>query len=183
MKKLFALFLLTAAAVCAQSDTDTIDLRSRGKLTLFLPDTWKMDVGEFGDRAVVTLQPTNGANASCEITITFPEQDRLSSKAKLKLETEVKAAPIAASSVEGKAVARELNTRAGTGFYCNFTDPELVGRKPEKGKYKVMTAGLIRIAPNVLAEFAIMADDFRSAPYQDVLGALEGMEYAPAGRR
>ncbi len=183
MKKIFVLLFLTAAAVFAQSDSDTVNLRSRGTLTLFLPETWRMSVGEFGDRAIVTIEPLNEANATCTITITYPEQDRLSTKAKLRMQTEVSLAPIAGGSVEGKAVARELNTRAGTGFYCSFTDPELIGRKPEKGKFKVMSAGLIRIAPDIVAEFSIMADDFRGTPYQDLLGALEGMEHKPARRR
>ena len=65
----------------------------------------------------------------------------------------------------------------GYGFYCSFTDPDLRGRPPEKGNYKVMSTGKIRLAPDVLLDVSIMADDFRDEPYQQLLGAVEGMDY------
>ena len=50
----------------------------------------------------------------------------------------------------------------GFGFYCNFTDPELRGKPPEKGNYKVMSVGKIRLAPDVMLEVSISADSFHS---------------------
>ena len=39
----------------------------------------------------------------------------------------------------------------------------------------MMSAGKIRLAPDVLLDVSIMADDFRDEPYQQLLGAIEGM--------
>jgi hypothetical protein len=45
-----------------------------------------------------------------------------------------------------------------------------------------MSVGRIRLAPDILLEISISADGFRDAPYQQLLGAIEGMEFRPGGR-
>lgn len=175
----FVLFLLAVLPARA----DTIDLRSHGTLTLFLPDGWTVNTGDYGDRAIVTIEPKGDDNAKGSITITFPQQDEFATKAKLKKRVETDGAELAARCVEGKPVGKEILVRQGFGFYCNFTDPELVGKPPQKGNFKTVSAGLIRVAPNVLVEFSIMSDGFRAPSYQDLLGAIEGMEYSAARRR
>jgi hypothetical protein len=178
LKQIFALALLFTGGLL-RAQTDTIDLRSHGSLTLYLDDNWKVGTSEFGDRVIVNIEPKDDTNATCTMTITFPEQDRLSTKAKLKTQVEVSSRVYEESSVEGKSVARELNTQAGYGYYCSFTDPELVGKPPQKGNFKTISVGMVHVTPDVLIEFGINADGFRSEPYQQLLGALEGMEYKP----
>lgn len=182
MKKLFALLLLAATVLHAQSGS--IDLGAHGKLALYIDDAWKIDVADYGDRQLVTVSPKGDINASCAITITFPEADRLETKSRLKQRAEIDATKYADGSVEGKAVGREFTLASGYGFYCNFTDPALVGKPPVKGDYKTMTVGLIHLAADVLVEVAISADGFKSEPYQRLLGMIEGMEFTPprAGR-
>jgi hypothetical protein len=175
MKTFLVLLLLSAGLLRAQSET--VDLRSHGKLTLYISDDWKLSTSDFGDRAIVTIEPKDDTvNANVTMTITFPEEDKLSTKAKLKQEVENAAAQMAEGSVEGKAVAKEMKVRTGFGFCCSFTDPDLIGKPPQKGNYKVLSVGLIHLAPDILAEISIGADSFRGQPYQDLLGALEGME-------
>ena len=175
MKKFLALFVLTAAGLFAQSQK--IDLGSHGRINLYLDDSWKFEVADYGDRHMVTVAPKGDANASCVLTITFPEQDRLETKKRLALRVEINGEPIAGQSVEGKAVAREFALQTGYGFYCNFTDPELVGKKSEKGNFKTISAGLIHLASDVLIEVTISADGFKSEPYNQLLGMIEGMEF------
>lgn len=180
MKRLFALFLLTTVALCAQSET--LDLGSRGRLTIYLPGDWRIDTTNFARQGSMTISPKKeDVNASCTIVITSPEGDRFDTKPRLKLRVEADCRNLAEGSVEGKAVAREFALGSGYGFYCSFTDPDLRGQPPQKGNYKVMSSGKIRLAPDVLVEVNIMADDFRGEPYQQLLGAVEGMEYV-AGR-
>ena len=181
MKKLFALLLLTAAGLFGQMQK--LDLGSHGRLTLYLDDTWKIETGDYGDRQMVTIVPKGEANASCSLTITFPEQDRLDTKKRLNLRVEVNGQPLAERSVEGKSTAKEFSLQTGFGFYCNFTDPELVGRPPEKGNFKTLSVGLIHLAADVLIEVTISADGFNSEPYQQLLGMIEGMEFTPPGKR
>ena len=180
MKKFLALFLLTTACLFAQ--TQTIDLGPHGRINFYIDDGWKFDVTDYGDRRMVIVTPKGDANASCSLTITFPEEDRLDTKKRLSLRVEINGEPIAAQSVEGKAIAREFSLQSGYGFYCNFTDPDLIGKPPEKGNFKQMSVGLIHLAPDVLIDVGISADGVNSEPYQQLLGMIEGMEFAPAGR-
>lgn len=180
MKKILALFVFTAAGLFAQSQT--LDLGSHGRIDLYISDDWKFEVGDYGDRKLVTVAPKGSANASCSLTVTYPEQDRLDTPKRLALRVEINAQPIAAQSVEGKTVAKPFSLRTGYGFYCNFTDPELVGKKPEQGNFKNMTVGMIHVASDVLIEVTISADGFTSEPYQQLLGMIEGMEFTPAGK-
>ena len=180
MKMLPVLLLFTAASLFAQSQK--IDLGPHGGINLYIDDTWKFDVADFGDRRIVSVTPKGGANASCSLTITFPEQDRLDTKKRLSLRVEINGEAFAGQSVEGKAIAKEFALQNGFGYYCSFTDPELVGKPPQKGNFKTISAGLIHLASDVLIEVAISADGFNSEPYQQLLGMIEGMEFARASQ-
>jgi hypothetical protein len=180
MKKLLALFVFTAAGLFAQSQK--IDMGSHGRLNLYIDDSWKFDIADYGDRQMVTVAPKGDVNASCVLTITYPESDRLDSKKRLALRVEINGEPIAGQSVEGKAVAREFALQSGYGFYCNFTDPDLVGKRSEKGNFKTISAGLIHLASDVLIEVTISSDGFKTEAYNQLLGMIEGMEFEKGGK-
>jgi hypothetical protein len=178
MKKLFVLLLLSAVGVFAQAEK--LDFGAHGKLTIYIADNWSFETSDFGDRRIVKIVPkSSSVNANLEMTITFPETDRFDTKARLKMRVEIDAMKFADQSVEGKARGQEFSLGAGYGYYCPFTDPNLVGKKPEMGNYKTISVGMIRLAPDVLLEVSISADGFNSEPYQQLLGAIEGMEFKP----
>jgi len=175
MKNLLLLFCLTAAGLFAQPAT--INLGSRGQLTLFFSGDWDITGTEMGGQATLTINGKGSVNATCTIAVSFPEKDVFNTKARLKQRVEVDAMTVAEGSVEGKPAPREFTLTSGFGFYCSITDASLRGKPPEKGNYKVASFGKIRLAPDVLVDVQIMADGFRDAPYQELLGAIEGMEY------
>lgn len=178
MKKLL-LFLCLALPLAAQ--VETLDFGSRGRLTIYLPGDWKVATTNMAGTYTVNITPKKeGVNASCTIAVTFPASDRFDTKARLKLRVEADAYGLAEGSVEKRAIAREFTLTTGMGFYCNFTDPDLRGQPSQPGNYKVTSVGKIKLAPDVLVDVQILADGFRDAPYQELLGAIEGMEY---GRR
>lgn len=178
MKRFLALFFFSAACLFAQ--VETLDFGSRGKLTIYLPGGWTIDSTNFANQGTFIIKPAKeSVNATCTIAVTFPEKDSFDTKARLKLRVEADGFSMAEQSVERKAVAREFNLAKGYGFYCSFTDPDLRGKPPEKGNYKVISLGKIRYSPTVLVDVSISADGFRDAPYQDLLGAIEGMEFSP----
>ena len=182
MKKLFALSFLFVA--CAFAQVETLNFGSRGKLTLYLPGDWKVASTDMAGTYTVTLTPKKeSVNASCTIAVTFPEFDRYDTKNRLKVRVEADAYGHAEGSVEGKAIAKEFSLTNGYGFYCSFTDPELRGKPSQPGNYKVMTVGKVRLSPEVLVDVQMMADGFRDEPYQQLLGAIEGMEFTPGRRR
>ena len=178
MKKFPALLLLTAA--CAFSQVETLNLGSHGQLTLYLLGDWKVNSTNIADQFSIMIEPAKeSANCSCKIEITFPQSDLYSTKAKLKLRAEADCKQFEEESVEGKAYARELslNVPGGYGFVCNFTDSSLRGKPSQPGNFKVVTAGKIRLAPDVLVDVFIGADAFKDENYQQLLGAIEGMEF------
>jgi hypothetical protein len=176
MKKYLALLVLTAATALAQTE---INLGAHGKISLFLIGEWKVDVSDLGDRTV-TIKPKNpDINADCTLTILHPDQDLYARKDKLKMRVEIDSAPYADQSVEKKAVAKPFDVKTGFGYHCDFTDPDLIGKPPQPGNYKTLSTGLIRLAPDVLVQVVIEADGFTSEPYQQLLGAIEGMDFTP----
>lgn len=179
------LLLLLGTLSCAFGQVETIDLGSRGQITLYLLGEWKADVSTIGGNTTLTISPSReSVNASATLAISFPEVDRLETKSRLKLRVETDAYNLAEESVEGRAVAREFHLPAGImGFYCSFTDRNLRGQPPQKGNYKVMSLGKIKLAPDVLVDVQIKADGFRDEPYQQLLGAIEGMEFKPGSGR
>ena len=182
MKKLFALSFLLAT--CAFAQVETLDFGSRGKLTLYLPGDWKVASTDMAGTYTVTLTPKKeSVNASCTIAVTFPDVDRYDTKNRLKVRVEADAYGMAEGSVEGKAIAKEFSLTKGYGFYCSFTDPELRGKPSQPGNYKVMSIGKIRLSPEVLVDVSMAADGFRDEPYQQLLGAIEGMEFTPGRGR
>jgi hypothetical protein len=184
MKKFLALFLFAAA--CASAQVHTLDFGSRGKLTLYLLGDWKVSETSIADQHSLTFQPAKeSANASGKIEVTFPEVDRFDTKARLKLRVEADCRGYEEESVEGKAYAKEfsLNVPGAFGYYCSFTDRNLRGRPSKPGDYKVVSAGKVRISPQILVDVFIGADAFRDEAYQQLLGAIEGMEFKPGRGR
>ncbi len=179
MKRLIALFCLTAALASAQEQV--LDFGSHGRLSLFLLGDWKATVINMAGQYEMTLTPKDdNINASCSFKVSYPDVDRYDTKARLKLRVEADCAPYTEQSVEGKAYAREFTLSTGYGYYCNFTDAALRGaKKAPPGEFKVVSAGKIRLAPDVLIEVFIGADSFKDEAYQQILGAIEGMEFKP----
>jgi len=186
MKKLLLVLSFLFVSLLARAQiVETLDFGPRGKLTLYLLGEWKVDSTNFARQGSMTISPTKeSVNASCTLTVSFPEADRLETKARLKLKVEADAYNLAEGSVERKAVAREFNLSSGAmGFYCSFTDPDLRGQPSQKGNYKVTSIGKIKLAPDVLVDVQILADGFRDEAYQQLLGAIEGMEFRPGSGR
>ena len=182
MKKLSTLFLLTVS--CALGQVETLDLGPRGKLTIYLPGDWTVNSTRNTEQITMTISPRKEAvNASGTVIVTFPDVDRFDTKARLKLRVEADCHGYAEESVERKAIGREFTLRTGYGFYCSFTDPKLRGKPMEKGNYKVLSAGKIRLTPDVLVDVSFMGEGFSDEAYQQLLGAVEGMEFSPGRGR
>ncbi len=182
MKKLCTLFLLTLSGALGQ--VETLDFGPRGKLTIYLPGEWNVITTRNTEQITMTIAPKKeSVNAAGSVIVTFPDVDRLDTKARLKLRVEADCQVYIEESVERKALAREFSLRTGFGYYCSFTDPKLRGKPMEKGNYKVLSAGKIRLTPEVIVDVSFMAEGFSDEAYQQLLGALEGMEFSPGRGR
>ena len=150
MKKLLAVLFLTVA--CAWAQEQTLNLGSRGRVTMYLLGDWKATVIDMAGQYEVTFAPKDeNINASASFKVSYPETDRFDTKARLKLRVEADCAHFIEQSVEGKAYAREFVIGTGFGYYCNFTDAALRGaKKAPPGEFKVVSQGRIRLAPDIL---------------------------------
>jgi hypothetical protein len=176
--------LLVFFVLTLQGQEHVMDLGTRGKLTLYLLGDWKATVINMAGQYEVTFTPRSDAvNASGSFKISFPEVDRLDTKARLKQRVEVDGAPFASQSVEGKAYAQEFSVGTGYGYYCNFTDAALRGKRAPPGEFKVVSAGKVRVTPEIVVDIFLGADAFRDAAYQQLLGAIEGMVFTPGRGR
>lgn len=184
LRKFLAVVFLAAATVIVHAQEQVLDFGPHGKVTMYLLGNWKATVINMAGSYELTLAPYNESiNASCSFKVSHPDVDRYDTKARLKLRVEADCAPYAEQSVEGKAYAKEFVIGTGYGYYCNFTDAALRGKPAPPGEFKVVSAGKIRVAPDVLIEVFIGADSFKDEPYQQLLGAIEGMEFKPGRGR
>src|SRR5581483_5773129 len=176
MKKLLFGLLLVAGAL--RAEPTVLDLGARGQLTIYLPDGWKVATTDMAGQMTVNIDPEDDAiNANCSLIITMPEKDHFDTKSRLKLRVEADCAPYIEQSVEGKAIAQEFTLTTGFGYYYTFTDPALRGKPAEKGNFKVLSVGKIHLAPDVLMDLSIGSEGIREKSYQQLLGAIEAMEY------
>lgn len=178
MKKLFALFLFVAASLSAQ---ETLDLGPYGKLTFYLLGDWQKSLSTIGRGTELTITSTKeSTNAKCTIAVTILDKDQFDTKTKLKTQVEIDGEGFAQQVGEVRPYAKPLNVAAGYGFACEFTDPALKGKPVKPGDYKVVAVGKIRINSKVLLDVFIGSEGFSTEAHQQLLGALEGMEYTPA---
>jgi len=171
--------LLSCLLLAATAGAETFDLRERGRLEIFAAGDWKITGEDLGDRLEIILTPTRGANAGARLVVNLTEKDEHNTKALLRARVLVLCQPIAEEHGVRKPTAEPFYSRQGFGYHCSFTDPELVGKPPEKGNYKHVTYGVVRLAPRVYVAVTILADDFAGPDYQALLGAVEGMELHP----
>lgn len=179
MSKLTALLLALCLVVPAWAES--YRLRDFGELTLDFPPDWTSESDNLPDRFEVAVQtPNPSTNASARFTVLFSiEEGALDTKAKVRAHVTQSLTPVAAASVEKKVALKEFRLKQGYGFYCNLTDASLVGRESIPGVSKVMSMGVIRLAPNVVIAVTILADDFKSEEYKQLLRTVESVRFTP----
>lgn len=184
MTKLFALFFLSSVGAFAQMHT--FDLGPYGRLTIYLAEDWRIEDRSMAKQGAIMFKPKKESiNATCTLNISYPDKDRFETKSRLKLQVEADSLRFAHQLGEERAYATELmlTVPGAYGYYCNFTDPERRGKPSEKDNFKVISLGKIRLTPQILIDVQILADGFKELPYQQLLGAIEGMEYTPGRGR
>lgn len=179
MRRLAA-FLFLAALTAATGWAARFQVGDLGELRVVAAGDWKITAEDLGDKLEITIAPTGKANATAAIRVNLVPDVRFETKGKLREHVRKASELLLETAVEKKVVLQDYYRTAGYGCYCQFTDPERLGKLPEKGNYTVMSAGLIRLATGVIASVTILADDFLSPEYQNLLGAVEGMEFRPA---
>ncbi len=175
-----SLLLLVLAGGTGRAET--IDLREAGRLDIFVAGEWKITSDDMGDRFAVMIVPKLHSLAAARLTVNLLATDEPNTKFKLRQRVFEVCQQFVEKSVERKVTLQEIYRREGFGFYSSFTDPELAGKPPKPDKFKVASYGVVRLAPKVYVSMQIFSDDVTGAPFQALLGAVEGMELRPPRR-
>lgn len=158
---------------------ETFDLRGIGRLNIYAFGDWKITGEDLGDKFEIRIEPKSDANAGAVVSIGLVPDHRFDTPGKMRERVIAVCERVAETSVEKKAVLHGFYRKQGFGYYCRFTDPDRVGKPPVRGDFKIISAGMVLLSPGIVATVNIMADDFDGQPYQELLGAIEGMEFEP----
>lgn len=77
------------------------------------------------------------------------------------------------SSVEGKAIVRDLKLKQGIGAVASFADASLVGKPKKPGDAKALASGMIILKPGLLGVVSMFMDDAQGPDAEKMLQALE----------
>jgi len=123
---------------------DTVALGKHGQFDIAVPLGWDCSAeGEPGVGRGITLRPKGSANAQCLITLMYLPQPTHMGKERIRQNFAKACEPIAAGSLEGKAILQEFALAHGYGVYSVFTDASLAGQPVSPGNYKVPEAGMV----------------------------------------
>jgi hypothetical protein len=175
MRTISALAVFVFVALAAEAED--FRLPDVGTLKIVAAGDWKIGGEDMGDRFELVIVPGNErTNAACRISINLNGPAELNSKTALRERVVEAIKPQLAKSVEKRVVPEQFYSRQGFGYHVTLTFPERVGKPLERGKFRLQTLGLVHLAPRLIASVTILADDVLSEEYQQLLGAVEGME-------
>lgn len=132
---------------------------------------------------IVTLAPSANVHASMLMTVT------LSPKPQPMMREKDKAGAVAASqdfvptSVEKRAVPRELsvaNSGTGFGYCCILAEASRVGKPVEFGQYLMVAMGRIQLRDDVSVAVGMTSDDEQEADFKAMMKSVETAAVTPA---
>jgi hypothetical protein len=176
---LLTLALLTVLAVTGAAEK--LDLGSGKSAQVSVPDTWKkagLPPTAPGLPAVGTTiryVTKNGSNDAVLITLLSVPDDRFAESDNLQALIEESTQQFAAGSVEGKAILKEIRIAGKSGYYCTFTDANLVGQPTAPDDYKTLTSCFVYLGDEVLLTATVFSDDVSGKAYADGLRLLKSL--------
>lgn len=163
----------------SEGKAETIVLPKLGSLRLTLPVGWVrgnllVDDLSFQDAVSYTVSffSSTDPNSNCLISLMAPPKPPANVE-ELHVALADATNSIAPSSVEGKAVVRDLKLKQGMGAVASFTDASLVGKPVEAGNAKALASGMLVLKPGTLGVVSMFMDDARGPDAEKMLQALE----------
>lgn len=176
---LLILALLTLLAVTGAAEK--IDLGSGKFVQISVPDTWKaapLPPSAPGMPAVGTnirYITKDGSNDAVLITLLTVPDDRFAESDNLQAIIEESTQQFAAGSVEGKVILKQIRIAGKSGYYCTFTDANLVGKPTTKDDYKTLTSCFVYLGDEVLLTATVFSDDVAGKAYAEGMRLLQSL--------
>ncbi len=156
------------------------DLGGHGILSVNVPEKWTVkgapaarpDGTQIG--YAFTIKPLNDANAKCLLTFSYvndarPDRERIRNKVLAACED------FTAGSVEKKKTLKYFLLKQGYGAYCVFTDASLIDKKPKRGDYKAMGAGIVQLSDDLLGAVSLFADDGNGKEFRTMIEVINSL--------
>jgi hypothetical protein len=178
MKVWAAVWLLLAAA---GGWADAFPLPNGGQLELFPVGKWRLGTEDIGEIRFILMPENPRINARAVYSIGTEGGDEYPTDEKLREQMTRVAERLLAGGefVERRPVVKPLFPPQGFGYYTVMTDRRLVGRPTVPGDYKVVSLGMIRLAPGVMLKIQVLGESEEDPAYQQLLGIAEGAIYTP----
>jgi hypothetical protein len=166
-------FFLALLTLSLPIHAETVDLGPRGKFSITPPKDWTCSVTKEQDNGcAIMLTPPESVNARCLINIVFVPKEEPMTKDDVRDKVLLIADQFVEASVEKKKDLRDFALTTGYGYYCLFTDASLVGKPPEKEKYKIVAVGMIHFSDDLAAAVSFLADDPGSPEFAAMMKAV-----------
>jgi hypothetical protein len=163
--------------ILAAARAEDFKIPDVGTLKIVAAGEWQIGGEDMGDRFELVIVPNNEkTNAACRISINLSGPPELNSRNAVRDRVAEAIKPQLAKAVEKRVVPEQFYSRQGFGYHVTLTFADRVGKPHERGKFRMQTLGLIHLGPRLIASVTILADDPLSEEYQQLLGAVEGME-------
>jgi hypothetical protein len=178
-KALLTLALLTGCALTGAAVK--IDLGSGKFAQISVPETWKaagLPPSAPGMPAVGTnirYITRDGSNDAVLITLLTVPDDRFAESDNLQAMIEESTQQFAAGSVEGKVILKEIKIAGKSGYYCTFTDANLVGKPTTKDDYKTLTSCFVYLGDEVLLTATVFSDDTSGKAHAEGMRLLKSL--------
>ncbi len=168
-----AALFLALLALALPLRAETVDLGPRGKFTITPPKDWTCSVTKEQDNGcAIMLTPPESVNARCLINIVFVPKDETMTKDDVRDKVLTISDQFVEASVEKKKILRDFALASGYGYYCLFTDASMVGKPPEKEKYKIVAVGMIHLSDDLAAAVSFLADDAQGPEFGAMMKAV-----------
>ena len=158
------------------------DLKSRGILTIQVPEKWVVSPVDDGKHTDYTLalKPSNDANAKCLVTFVYIDKTELNPE-KIREKAREAGEHFVADSVEKKVVLKDFSLKQGYGAYCVLTDASMAGKPTNSGEYKVMGCGIFQLSDRLFGAVTLLADDAKGIEFETMLRAVNSMKLKAKG--
>ena len=177
MLKIVGLFLVLSACCIA----DTLDLGKHGVLTVDVPAGWKFSTQQIPDRGyAAALRPESGENAGVKLSVIYLPNSSPIDPASLRSQLEKVAEQYVATSVEQKIDLKKFGVASGYGEYVVFTDASLVGKPEQKGNFKFIAPGLVKVSDDCIIAVTIVGDDPAGSIARQMLESVASIKITPS---
>ncbi len=168
------LTLIICVAVGTWVHAEVVDLGSHGQFDIATPPGWRCEAVSGGERVRhLTFTPVEAVPAKAMITLFCLPKPRPVIPAEVDRELELACDIHVPTSVEQAVSLKHFSLGRGYGVYSVFTDAALVGQPTKPGDFKVMTTGVIRFTPTVMAVVSLFAEAKDGEPMQTLVRMIE----------